>query len=360
MLPGTKISQGVFEVYDILKLQQKIVPELLEVLHKRYSILRTIYYNAPIGRRILANTLGIGERVVRTEINFLKKQDLIQITSEGMKITDEGEEILDKLKTFIHDMTGLHEIEEYLRKNLNIQEVFIVPGNVDENRIVLNEIGRTASKYIKDILKDNNIISLTGGSSVKSIIDNIPNRKDLNNIMVVPARGGMGREVEVQSNTLAASLAKKLNANYKMLHVPDNLSDSALKTILKEESIKEVLEYIDKANILIYGIGRAERMAEKRELNSELIEKLNSMGAVGEAFGCYFNIKGDIVFSTPTVGIKNQQMVKVEKSIAIAGGKRKAKAIIATEMYSENSVLFTDEGAAREMLRILSEKKENN
>ncbi len=347
-------------MYDILKLQQKIVPELLDVLEKRYSILRTIYYNAPIGRRILANILGLGERVVRTEINVLKKQDLIEITTEGMKITPDGEEVLDKLKDFIHEIRGLHEIEDFIKKQLIVKEVFVVPGNLDENKMVLNEMGRIASKYIKETIKDDSIIAITGGSSVKKVIDNIPSIPSLKDVLVVPARGGMGRNVEIQSNTLTAKLAQKLNANYKMLHVPDNLSDSALQTILKEKSIKEVVDSINKANILVYGIGRAVKMAEKRGLPETTIEDLGDIGAVGEAFGCYFNIKGEIVFSTPTVGIKNEAMVDIENLIALSGGKRKAKAIIATERYNRNSILFTDEGAAREIVRIIKEEMDNN
>ncbi|WP_461204605.1 sugar-binding transcriptional regulator [Clostridium sp. DL1XJH146] len=347
-------------MYDILKLQQKIVPELLDVLEKRYSILRTIYYNAPIGRRILANILGLGERVVRTEINVLKKQDLIEITTEGMGITPDGEEVLDKLKDFIHEIRGLYEIEEFLKKYLMVKEVYVVPGNLDENKIVLNEMGRTAAKYIKENIEDNSIIAITGGSSVKKAIDNIPSVQSLKDILVVPARGGMGRNVEIQSNTLTAKLAQKLNANYKMLHVPDNLSDSALKTILKEKSIKDVVDSIDNADILIYGIGRAVKMAEKRGLPETVISELERLGAVGEAFGCYFNIKGEIVFSTPTVGIKKETMENVERLVAISGGKRKAKAIIATERYNRNSILFTDEGAAREIVRIIKEEIDNN
>ena len=61
---------------EILTLQKKIVPELVEVLEKRYNILRTIYYNQPIGRRGLANQLNLGERIVRTEISSLKCQGL--------------------------------------------------------------------------------------------------------------------------------------------------------------------------------------------------------------------------------------------------------------------------------------------
>ena len=68
-------------VQEILELQRKIVPELVEVLEKRYNVLRTIYYNQPIGRRMLANELNLGERVVRNEIDLLKSQNLIRIKS---------------------------------------------------------------------------------------------------------------------------------------------------------------------------------------------------------------------------------------------------------------------------------------
>ena len=75
----------------------KIGPELVEVLEKRYNILRTIYYKQPIGRRILANDLNLGERIVRTEINFLKVQGLIEVNTPGMTVTQSGEELVNKL-----------------------------------------------------------------------------------------------------------------------------------------------------------------------------------------------------------------------------------------------------------------------
>ena len=73
--------KGGAEVQEILELQKKIVPELVEVLEKRYNVLRTIYYNQPIGRRMLASELDLGERVVRNEIDLLKSQNLIRIKS---------------------------------------------------------------------------------------------------------------------------------------------------------------------------------------------------------------------------------------------------------------------------------------
>ena len=51
-------------------LLKKIVPELIELFEKRYTILRNIYISQPIGRRALASCLGLGERVVRSETDF--------------------------------------------------------------------------------------------------------------------------------------------------------------------------------------------------------------------------------------------------------------------------------------------------
>lgn len=256
---------------DILKLQQKIVPEMLKLLEKRYNILRTIYYKQPIGRRVLANDLEIGERIVRTEINFLKSQSLIDINSSGMTVTKEGEEIIDKLKSFIHEIKGLKEIENTIKNKLEIFEVIIVPGNLDEDITVKNELGKAAANYLKNIVQDKDIIALTGGSTVKEVVDNMPKINTLKDAVVVPARGGIGRDVELQANTLVANLASKINANYKLMHVQDNLSEAALKAVMEEKSIKEVLDMIHKVNILIHGIGIAEVMATRRGIASEEI-----------------------------------------------------------------------------------------
>lgn len=338
---------------DILKLQQKIVPEIIELLEKRYNILRTIYYNQPIGRRILANSVDLGERIVRTEINFLKNASLIEINTPGMTVTSEGEKIIHKLSNFIHEIKGLSELEEVIKEGLKLKEVLVVPGDMDEDNTVIKELGRASANYIKSIIKDNDIIALTGGSTIKEVIDNVPKMSGMKNVMVVPARGGMGKNVEIQANTLAASLANKIGGTYKLLHVPDNLSDKALDTILNERDIKEVIENIRNASVLIYGIGRADEMARRRGAFQETIQELEKIGTVGEAFGCYFNRKGEVVHSTPTVGISNMDVRRINNPVAIAGGRSKAEAIVATEKNNPRGVLITDEGAGREIVKIL-------
>ena len=340
---------------EILSLQKKIVPELVEVLEKRYSILRTIYYNQPIGRRVLANQLDLGERIVRTEINFLKSQNLIEINTPGMTVTEEGKEIVDKLKDFIHEIKGLSDIEENIRSFLGLKDVIIVPGDVEKNQIILKEIGKATAHYLKSIIEDDNIIAITGGNTIKEFVESMPKMNSLSNILVVPARGGMGRKVEIQASTLAASLAQKLNGSYKLLHIPENLSLNLLDTLLKEKEIKEVIDNIHKANILIYGIGDALVMAEKRDVSEEEYDKLKSLGAVGEAFGCYFNKDSKVVSENTSIGININEARKINTHIAVAAGENKVDAIIAAMKNNSNAVLVTDEAAGRKIMELIKD-----
>ncbi|MGL4875814.1 MAG: sugar-binding transcriptional regulator [Clostridium sp.] len=339
---------------DIIRLQKKIVPEIMEVLEKRYNILRTIEFNEPIGRRVLSNELELSERIVRTEISFLKAQGLIEINTPGMTVTESGKEVTLKLESFIHELRGLYDLEVKVKEALNVKKVIIVSGDVDSNFNILKDIGKAAAKYLKSVIKEDSIIALTGGSSVREVIESFPKINKYSKVLVVPARGGMGKKVETQANTLAGDLAKKLNAQYKLLHIPENISPEILDTLKEGKEIKEIVQSIHNADILIYGIGEAMKMAQKRGISEEKISKLNDLEAVGEAFGCYFNKDSKVVSETTAIGINISNAREVATHIAVAGGKSKVESIIATQLNNTHAVLVTDEAVGHEILKCLS------
>ena len=338
---------------EILELQRRIVPELVHTLEKRYNILETIYYNQPIGRRVLASELNMGERIVRNEIELLKSQRLIEINSPGMTITQDGQRILEGLKGLIHQIKGLNDIELTIKNYLGIKKVIIVPGNVDENPSVIKELGKEAANYLKAIIKNNSIIAIAGGSTIKEVVEAFPKVNNVDDVLVVPARGGMGRKVESQANYLAASLAKKVDGNYKLLHIPEKVSAKVLEDLLKEEQIKDVIDCINKADILVYGIGNAVHMARKRGFSEEHISKLKQLGAVGEALGCYFNQNAEVVSESNPIGINIKDARKINTHIAVAAGQNKIDAIIATAMNHSNAVLVTDEATGRKIADLI-------
>ncbi|NMA83486.1 MAG: sugar-binding transcriptional regulator [Epulopiscium sp.] len=338
------------KVFPIL---QKIIPEGMESLQRRYDILRGIYYLQPIGRRTLALELQQTERMVRTETEFLKQYQLIQVSSTGMTITQEGIEILQTLQELMYHVKGFLDMENQINHILGTTKVVIVPGDTDENPIIKKDLGKVAAQLFKDKLQSDQIIAITGGSTVAEVIQAMPTVYGYKDILVVPARGSLGNQAEYQSNTLVSQLAPKINASYQLLNIPDNLSKKTLDTVKNEPLIQYTLQKIVQANVLLFGIGNALQMAERRNMSDPIIDYLHRKQAIGEAFGYYFDEKGTMVYTSPSVGIKLEQIKRIPFTLAVAGGASKAKAIYALAQVLKQSHLVIDEGAARELLRYI-------
>lgn len=334
----------------LIELQRKIVPEILEIMEKRYFILKEISANFPIGRRALSYKVGLSERVVRTEIDFLKAQNLIVIDASGMMLTDNGNDLLEKLSSFISEIKGITKLEEQLTKCLNIKNVIIVPSEEDDSSGA--EMAKAAGKVFLSSLSGQRIIGVTGGTTMQSFASNLPVKKEKSDLIIVPARGGLGEDVEIQANNIAALISKKLNSTYVMLHVPDNIQKGIINSIKSIPDVKSAMQVIDDIDMLVFGIGKADEMARRRKSSKEEIDFILDSGAVSEAFGYYFNIEGDIVYETSTIGISLEKYKALHDIIGIAGGKKKAKAILSIAKINPNLVLVTDESAARYIMDI--------
>ncbi len=330
-----------------------IVPELPELLVKRYQLLRKIYYSAPIGRRPLAAYFQLGEKVLRKEIDLLREQGLLTVEQQGISLTSSGKILVTSITPSLKSLLGLTSLEERLLQLLKIKRVMVVPGNIETDEVVLWEMGRAAAKILKECLEPEMILAISGGTSCAAVADMLPEGPAPSGIEVVPARGGLGEVVDYQANIIAARLAQKLKARYRLLHLPDSLGAEALQIVMRDEKIKEILEMINSAKVLVHGIGTADEMARCRNATPEEIEKLAYKGAVGEVFGLFFNAQGEIVDRIPGLGLYLEDMNRhVKHVIVVAGGRRKAEAIISIVGNHPHDLLVLDEGAARRILEI--------
>lgn len=337
---------------ESFELLRKIVPEMIQLIEKRYMILRNICFNEPIGRRPLASIISWSERRLRREVKCLEELDLIKIESKGMKVTDLGKKLILDLEDIIISLKGLRHVARTIEQKFGCRNVVVVPGNCDDDETVKMLLGKEAARILKDCICDNDIIAVTGGTTVAQIPKSINKSIEYKNVTVVPGRGGLGERVEIQANTIAAELADRLGANYRILYVPDNLGSEAMESVLSEPSIREVLSIIRNADILLHGIGGAEEMARRRGLPRDKIRQILNKGAVAEAFGFYFNKNGKIVHTTTSAGLTIKDLDKIRNIIAIAGGSEKAPAIQAFLKYRKPWALVTDEGAAYRLLEL--------
>lgn len=332
---------------------QKIVPEFKEILIRRLELLKEISKEGPIGRRLLSINLNLKERRVRDETEILKELGFICINSDGMILSDGGKKILTELIDFFNFNSEFRSLSHRIRNFLGVKEVYIVEGNADSDERVLNSIGIKASEILKNHLKSNITISVTGGTTVSKVIENFEFTNKFEEIEVVPARGGVGFNSASQSNVLSFELAKKINGKSERFYVEETLSDDSLEKVFNDEAIIRKIKKVRESDILIYGVSTLDSTARKRCFSDYERKKLNEVGAVGEAYGCFFNYDGQMCYKLK-YSLLDGDIVKGKKlTISVSGGESKAAAIISTEKNNFNSIVIIDEGAARKILELI-------
>lgn len=340
-----------------LALIHKIAPEVRELVERRHTVLQTIALSQPVGRRALAALLGWPERMARKEIDFLREAQLLESAPAGMAVSAIGEHVLRELKEVIREFHGLSEVERELEQRLNLNRVIVVPGDSDVDEAVKKEIANATARFLAEELRSGDVLAVTGGTTLAEVANSLPQAEEERDLVVVPARGGLGEEVELQANSVAAAIAARLGGTYRLLHVPDDLGEEAIASVSMDPKIRSLIELIRSSRILLHGIGTAEEMARRRGLAPEYVELLARKQAVGEAFGYYFDRDGNIVFTTSSVGLRFEDLEHVELVVAVGGGRSKADAALAVLSSHHQNIYITDEGAAKEMLGRLKGKR---
>ena len=331
------------------------MPEIDSLFQKRFRILQALATFGPIGRRALAEQLHMTEREIRNETTILSEQKLIVILQKGMIVSKQGHEVLDQLYSLYRELSGLAEKEIQLAKQFNIDRVIIVPGCAEKDSTVKHQLGKEAARILVGSVHAKDQIAVTGGSTVAMMGEFLSATPTLATANFIAARGGMGDEMTFQANTLVAKFAQRCDANYRTLFLPEHLSEQAYFAMKQEPMIEEMMKLYDQVNIVIHGIGAAHEMAVRRHSSVEEQQLLEEKGAVGEAFGYYFNEAGDIVHHIRTIGIQLEQVKKARTIIAIAAGANKAHAIQAYfKNAAKQTVLITDEQTVSEMMINLS------
>lgn len=332
---------------------ENLVPDVLKTIRQRFTVLQQISWLAPVGRRIIAERLGISERTIRTETDYLKSQGLIDINRLGMVLTEKGEKTIAGLAPIIAKLFDESQTELRLAEKLGINRAIIVPGNADLQDHVFGLLGAELNAALDLLLPlGQNTITVLGGKTMAEIAPNLSrNLSHHRQLMFVPGRGALGESVEIQSNTVCQVMAQSSNGKYRALYLPENVSPEVLRSLTQDPSIGEVLDYISNSDAVIHAIGSADVMAQRRDLDLTVKSQLRQQDAVVECFGYFFNRSGQVIYKIPRIGLQLEDLFKIPHVFAVAAGTKKAPAIVAyMHNVPKQTWLITDEGAANSIL----------
>jgi central glycolytic genes regulator len=335
---------------QLFSLMERFAPEALELVVVRYQILRQVFYQQPVGRRQISKALGFPERTVRGEIETLRNRGALYTTAAGIFLTSYGKSLLQEIDQYIPFLYRTQTLAYEIKNMFRLNEVIVVPGDSYQNHLVKKDLGATAARYLQRILKPNSILAVTGGTTLAEMAAAMDEGPVVENILVVPARGGLGEDMEQQAGAIAARIAQNLGGQYRLLHIPDNLEEGTAEILRNDSHVTEIIHTIRSSHILIHGIGSALEMASRRKFTASEMKQLHDRGAVGEALRYYFDKEGKIVFEVAGFGLEKTDLAQIPEIVAVAGGSHKGEAIRAVLKGCRTTVLITDEGAALEIL----------
>ena len=335
---------------DIFAAQKLIGDDIIETMFERYKIVEYIKSHQPAGRRRIAENLNIPERQIRNHLNYLIQKKILDFDNRGVILNGEAEDITPFLDDFFSKIYSSYERETTLAQMLGIKNVIIAKGDCDADPSAVNNLGFAAENYFIDNLeKRGGVIAVSGGASLKAFTDNLISVPRPNYI-VVPVRGAIGVSHSYQANTIALHTSLKLKCNAYQLNIPDTMDSALIKSLVNHPDIKTVTACYERADILLFGIGRSDSLSKFRNLNQSEIEFLEENGCDAEVVGYYLNSFGEVIKKSTGIGMKLSDLRRIPTKIAIGGGSSKVRAVKALCSFMQDITLITDEGCASALL----------
>lgn len=248
------------------------------------------------------------------------------------------------------------ELESQVEKKYGLDEVIVVDvSDTNSHKTVSYELGEAAAAYFRMAVQDDDVIGLTWGETLSSMIDNLSAEKK-QGVMVVQMVGGLGSPAsESHATDLVRRLSQLLNASWNLLPAPGIVSSvEAARFFRAEPYIQQALATAQTVDIVFAGIGapshesllmRDESIVTWDEINP-LIEK-NAVGEIGLHF---FDEQGNPIASEVedrVIGVGLETFRNLPNVVGIAGGMEKARAILGAVRGKYIKTLITDVSVAR-------------
>lgn len=303
---------------------------MTEEQKREYRRVAYYYYKQGLTQEEIAKRMQMSRQRVNRIISSCIELGIVTINIEGLD-------------------SSLLELETKLEQKYGLKEVRIINDVGPEHEI--QELGIEGGKYLRSILKENDIIGFSRGRNTSALVESLPEGAEHpENITVTQLLGGA---IETDANTAVDEtvyhFAEKLQARVSRLYAPIILGSEELRdSFTKEPYFKESYEIIKKCNIAVVGIGTASSQWKHMISLYDIKDKKQTEWAknvAGEVCTHFYDVDGNPVeppFRNRIISIMLEDYMKIPIRIGVAGGREKAKAIAAAVKGNYINVLITD------------------
>ena len=283
---------------------------------------------------------------------------LSQATVSRMLKRAVDEEIV---RTTVVAPSGIHaELEAGLRAQYGLAEAIVVECSEDREGAIMARIGEAAAHLIEATLQRGEVVGVSSWSeTILRMVENIHPMKAGLARHVVQTLGGMGDpSVQGHATLLTTRLARLTGAEAHLLGAPGVAqSREARLVLLGDPFLRATMDLFGRITLAIVGIGAMEPSSmlarSGNVFSARELAEIAEAGGVGDISLRFFDGAGRAV-RTPlddrVIGMTLEELSRVERVIALAGGPSKTAAIRGALRTGVIDVLVTDRFTARRLL----------
>jgi DNA-binding transcriptional regulator LsrR (DeoR family) len=250
------------------------------------------------------------------------------------------------------------QLSDAFCKAFQLHEVVLTSSEGLDNGQLRSHLGMVAAEFLPQMFSDDQTVGIGWGRTLFYVINSLSKIKQAH-IHVLPLIGGIGDMAPFfQVNDLARGLADAFGGTFRNIYAPAFAPDQATWSgLVKSQEVSSVIESWDHLQCAVIGVGHVEfqqmsSMFFADHISPGNLAKLESLGAVGDTLGQFYNINGDPVeIDVGVIGISLEQLRAIPEVIAIAGGLEKVRALLGALRGGYIKTLVTDTATARAVLQ---------
>lgn len=297
-----------------------------------------LYFLEGHSQQEIANKFGISRPQISRIINSARETGIVEI-----KINDPFKEEL--------------YYEQELIRTYDLHDAVVVDTSNLPTEEAIELLAKSGGYYLQKVIQSDSTVGLMAGKSIQRVIQ-YTKKNDAKNVRVVPLVGGLGISgASWHANSNVIQLAEKMNFDYYVLNAPAIVSSNSIKSdLIREEGIRQVLDYYNRLNIAVVGIGEITEEAtffKTMNLSKKELDEILDAGAVCTIGKSFLNEKGEEVAQSITsrmIGVSGEHLRQTPLVIGIAAGDHKVEAISASLAGKWLDVLITDVNTSNKLL----------
>jgi DNA-binding transcriptional regulator LsrR (DeoR family) len=299
------------------------------------SKVSTLYYLRDQTQQEIAERIGLSRPAVSRLLRDAQTQGIVQIT--------------------ISPPQGLHlELETRVEEQFGLDVVRIVSVEAGTSGDLLRrQIGGGAAGFLARSVHPGDTIGLAWGTTLSAMVQSMAPLAT-ENVHVVQTLGGIGPPAaEAYAAELVRRLAQLLGASPILFPTPGVVATPEVRDVLRNDPhVQAALRHFDTLDTVYVGIGAIGTnpvLNDGHSLPPGTHDQLVAAGAVGDIALRFFDADGKPVHSSlddRILGITAEQLHKVPRVVAVAGGADKVEAIRAALKSKMVDVLITDHDTA--------------